>query len=590
LTSDTCPNGIISDTQACHEAVAEIASVSSTSTVSNASLPSGCIMSPDGANTYQAIYNTAKSTQQCGHDGGSLGPFTWHGPVNATQLGCAATGGCLPSDPKYKCTGEFKGQCTWDSVAVAQAQCSLYDQCEGFYCTSTFEKKFLCFGRSNTHVTSSTEKIDQTWTKIYAKNRHLVGDSTLGDGVTLSVSHDGVTALMTLVGPAEVWFGVGFNAAAMKDLPYAIIVDGKGAVTERKMVDHGPGTLLNASLTVVESSVANGVRTVKITRPVSSLTKDHYALPTTPGEINMITAIGNTPELAYHKSRTGAKLVLLPTNTSSCLCKPTVQKYLTYMNTSTRAFGGYNCYDEPRSDMLKHGDGTGRNVANMACEMETYHGGLQCCQHTFFLTDLAQDSLIPNKTDTYFLKWRYYFQEYEPAVPATPATPVTPASHGHLHHWVFLIDQQVNDYEEDNAHYGTASIGKITAHVTGATMGLEDVPKTYNKIIPYVMTPHCHAPSCIREELWNADTGEIICNVSAVYGGPQHGGMLDAFNELNYVSIPPCIYGAQPGLQTPFAITAKTNITAIKYFNNTYRHLGQMAQWTGLMKYDTDVY
>ena len=27
-----------------------------------------------------------------------------------------------------------------------------------------------------------------------------------------------------------------------------------------------------------------------------------------------------------------------------------------------------------------------------------------------------------------------------------------------------------------------------------------------------------------------------------------------------------------------------------RYFNNTHRHLGQMAQWTGLMVYDTDPY
>ena len=44
------------------------------------------------------------------------------------------------------------------------------------------------------------------------------------------------------------------------------------------------------------------------------------------------------------------------------------------------------------------------------------------------------------------------------------------------------------------------------------------------------------------------------------------------------------------GLQYPFDLLPETNITAIKYFNNTFRHLGQMAQWTGLMIYDTDPY
>lgn len=37
---------------------------------------------------------------------------------------------------------------------------------------------------------------------------------------------------------------VGFNAHAMADKPYTIIVDGHGAVTERTLGDHDPGTLL----------------------------------------------------------------------------------------------------------------------------------------------------------------------------------------------------------------------------------------------------------------------------------------------------------------------------------------------------------
>ena len=35
-------------------------------------------------------------------------------------------------------------------------------------------------------------------------------------------------ATLTLVGPASVWFGIGFNASQMADRPYAIIVDGDG--------------------------------------------------------------------------------------------------------------------------------------------------------------------------------------------------------------------------------------------------------------------------------------------------------------------------------------------------------------------------
>jgi len=579
LTSGKCPASITSQLE-CTAAIQALAQVSTSSTINNASQPAGCIMVPDTTKTgeYQAVYNTAKSSQSCST---GQGPFTWDGPHNGTAIDCANGGQCLPSDPKFGCTGEFQGQCTWDSPEVALEQCSAYDECQGFFCSTVFGRTLLCFGRSTTVTRPSTVATDQTWTKVYKQAKTLQGEADLGGLVKMSISHNGNTAKIIMTGPDGVWYGVGFNAQAMKDAPYAIIVDGSGSVSERKLAEHSPGALLKPSVKVESSSVASGIRTVVLTRPVAG---SDYSIPATPGVINIITAIGNTPTLAYHKARTGGRIILLPTSTSSCICAPKTSDYLSYMNQSTQEFEGYNCLDEPRSNMLKHGDGTGRNVPNAACHMMTYHGGLQCCKHQFFLTDVEQDWLIPNETDTYFLKWRYYFQEY------VPATPTIPASHKHLHHWVFLIDANVNDYEEDNAHYGHSSIGKIEAHLTARKMGLEDVPSSFKGITSFVMTPHCHAPSCIREEFWNADTGEIICNVTARYGSPEYGSPGRVFNEADYIAIPPCIFGDQPGLQKPFTLTPDTKITAVKYFNNTYRHLGQMAQWTGLMVYDTDPY
>ena len=404
------------------------------------------------------------------------------------------------------------------------------------------------------------------------------------------------SVLINITGPSGVWYGTGFNAKAMSDTPYAIIVDGNGHVTERKLVNHGPGTLLAPSLIVISSSVQDNVRTVTLRRNITGATTNHFTFPTIPGDINLIAAIGSTPDLSYHKIHSGGQITLLPASGSACVCQPTSTFYIAYMDTTKQQFDPYNCVDEPRSDMLKHGDGTGRQVPNQACFMKSYHGGLKCCKNSWFLTDRDQDSLIPkDKVDTYYLKWRYYFQEYR------PATLRIPASHKHIHHWVFLIDEQVNDYEEDNAKYGTKSIGKISAHLQARNMGLEDisnptadgappVPSNFSTITPLVMTPHCHAPSCIRQEFWNADTGEIICNMTAMYGDEKYGSTNKPFNEKDYITILPCIFGHQPGLQFPFNLTPDTNITAIKYFNNTYRHLGQMAQWTGLMVYDTDPY
>ena len=425
----------------------------------------------------------------------------------------------------------------------------------------------------------------------------LQGSNELGTGITISISHDTSEASITVSGPASVWFGIGFGATSMKDEPYAIIIDGNGEVTERKLDNHGPGNALSNSITIVSSSVHGEIRTLVLRRSVNGSSTDHYTFPTVPGDINMIAAIGDGKTLSYHKSRSGGTLTLIPTETPSCICYPTTAIYFSYMNSTKMQVNNYDCLDEPRSDMLRHGDGTGRDLPNMACNFETYNGGLECCKHSWLLTDKNQDEQVPkDKVDTYFLKWRYYFQEY------APATEKLNASHQHLHHWVFLIDATVNDYEEDNARYGTTSIGTISAHLKAKDIGLEDleggfnddgappIPKNFTKIKPMVMTPHCHAPSCIRQELWNADTNEIICNMTAKYGDEKYGKTTEIFNERDYITILPCLYGYQPGLQFPFSLSPDTNIRAIKYFNNTYRHLGQMAQWTGLMVYDVDPY
>jgi hypothetical protein len=328
--------------------------------------------------------------------------------------------------------------------------------------------------------------------------------------------------------------------------------------------------------------VADGVQTVTVTRGVVGATAQHYTLPTAPTQLNLITAIGDSVALAYHKARTGAQIVLAPSDAAACVCQPTQKHLLSYMNKSTVDWGGYNCVDEPRSDMLRHGDTTGRNVSNNACKMETYMGGLQCCKHSWYLTDVEQAAQIPAKTDVYYLKWRYYFQEY------TPSTPAAKASHKHLHHWVFLVDQSINDYEEDNAEYGTKSIGHIHASLPASQTGLEEIPAGAKTFSPMVMTPHMHAPSAIRQEYWNADTDQIICNATADYGDEKNGDVTSIFNEANYVAIPPCIFGFQPGLEFPKNLSFGTNIVAHKYINNTFRHLGQMAQWTGLVVYDVD--
>ena len=107
----------------------------------------------------------------------------------------------------------------------------------------------------------------------------LAGAVTM-DQVEVGVEHNTATAILTLTGPSSVWYGVGWGAAAMKDLPYAIIVDGAGRVTERRLADHGPDTQLMTSLRVETNTVRDGRSTSPSPRcPGTSPSSPPWATP-----------------------------------------------------------------------------------------------------------------------------------------------------------------------------------------------------------------------------------------------------------------------------------------------------------------------
>ena len=135
---------------------------------------------------------------------------------------------------------------------------------------------------------------------------------------------------------------------------------------------------------------------------------------------------------------------------------------------------------------------------------------------------------------------------------------------------------------------------KITAHLQVKDMGLEDngigmndnpgaAPVKFNDrttITPLVMTPHRHAPSCIRERvLERRHTGEIICNMTALYGDERYGSTNSVFNEANHITIAPCIFGCQPGTAISVYIDSRHEHYSYQIFQQylaTFRPNGPM--------------
>jgi hypothetical protein len=76
-------------------------------------------------------------------------------------------------------------------------------------------------------------------------------------------------------------------------------------------------------------------------------------------------------------------------------------------------------------------------------------------------------------------------------------------------------------------------------------------------------------------ELYNADTGKLLC---AHY--PSYGKTHQVFDELGFLAIPPCLWGAEhEGLVEPVFLPFNANLTSVKRNNNTHAHLGEMASW-----------
>jgi hypothetical protein len=193
----------------------------------------------------------------------------------------------------------------------------------------------------------------------------LLGSKT--DLVTLALEVDGMTNIVniSISGPSEYWFGVGFNASIMDNLPYAIIVDGNGNVQERKLANHDPGDVIQSSVKVLTNNVNNGVRTVLLQRALAGITTDHYSFSASVATIDFINALGDTVDLAQHKFRSSSAIELFHDGVNpSCLCQ---------YSTSTISGIPYiaDCKPEPLSDLLADN--------NPTCQVSSYVGGLSCC-------------------------------------------------------------------------------------------------------------------------------------------------------------------------------------------------------------------
>ena len=390
-------------------------------------------------------------------------------------------------------------------------------------------------------------------------------------GLKIDPARDIVTIRLT--GPANVWFGVGFNAQAMKDRPWTIVVDGTGRISEHQLDDQGGGSThkeLPSSIRLESHSVVDDRRTVVVSRALRGAiySFDHRA-----SHVPFINAVGSTVELHYHKFKEPSSLTIFPNNVSVCVCSlgPSrfgkVKGQLVYEMRERVAFNNF-CMPYPRSDLLEQ--------KNPTCDLRTYAGGQLACHHMWSLLDADQEIPWKHLPLKYKLKFRFWYQEYAEA-------PVP--SHRWIKRTTWGLGSPV-EYDVPKCGKGIPGCsfnGKDWTHTITGTWKIPESKRTRRLVAAHF---HCHAPTCLAITLYDNSTGKVICTEAPIYGGT---GKVDEarFDEVGYIAQPPCLWGnSEHGLEPPYPVTGKV-LHAVKKSNANEGHHGEMA-WLQMLYIEDD--
>ena len=200
----------------------------------------------------------------------------------------------------------------------------------------------------------------------------------------------------------------------------------------------------------------------------------------------------------------------------------------------------------------------------------------------------------------YHMKMRFWFQEY------VPATATAAASHSNLERIYYTTEANAGEYDIPPAFrkpgvpipgYPNYPLGKPTPGTTcTGSCPTPDHPDAFGDDCECVHTityhwnisskrllyagGHCHAPSCIDIRLFRNDSGtpQLLCRQASKYG--QGDFVHDKWDEAGYITLPPCLWGDDEGLDAAPWLPDDTPVFSIKRNRNTHLgHFGEMASW-----------
>jgi hypothetical protein len=134
--------------------------------------------------------------------------------------------------------------------------------------------------------------------------------TTIGSGtnqIDLSVLVNSQTGIInfTITGPSTKWFGIGFSASSMSSGAYGILANVGGGNPQEYLIQGQttPSLQANQNLLNISSTTTLGRKTYTFSRNTITGDANDFVFPSSPSNMNIIWAYGNSTSLAYHSSR-----------------------------------------------------------------------------------------------------------------------------------------------------------------------------------------------------------------------------------------------------------------------------------------------
>ena len=131
------------------------------------------------------------------------------------------------------------------------------------------------------------------------------GTQTLSSELTanINIDNDTGTTTLTLAGPSNKWFGIGFGNSNMNGTDI-LMTNGSSTLRDAYSTSNGlPQAEASQDWTLEVNSVVNGTRTIVASRANNTGDSNDYVFNASAGSLTVIWAVGSSTTYAYHSIR-----------------------------------------------------------------------------------------------------------------------------------------------------------------------------------------------------------------------------------------------------------------------------------------------